>query len=201
MSCTGEPDTRVLLIVTGMTSHLGDRAAGAEKGTANIFAALASHFGDAVPSTRIFTSLAKGIEGPDGKDDTPDGFHSGNVSRKGARIVGNAVNFEHRAVENVTKHKKCNNLEGILGGNDRTWFPQPRELHAHHYLSHENLRTAKAAPKRRVGRSGGAAAKDTILPSTGRDVQVRTLDSVGNGSEKYLTFLDTTFRLEKEERG
>ena len=76
-----------------MTRHLRDGAACAEQGAATIFTSVATLFGDAVTSTSILASLAKGVERPNRKGNGTEGLEDGDKCRHSVYIIWHAVDF------------------------------------------------------------------------------------------------------------
>ena len=181
-----------------MTRQLGDGAACAKQGTAAIFTSMAALFWDAVPSTSILTSLAKGIAGPDGEEERTKGLEDRDKWRNGVNIVWHAVDFEHGTVDKVAADDCHNNVEGVPRGHERAGFTQPSELQTHHHLSHQNLGANERTHDVRVARrawAGSAASTQGVFPRSSWNIQARTLECVFEWGEEHLTFLDATFRL------
>lgn len=187
-------------VFTCMTGHLREGAAGAEKGTAQIFAAVAVLFRDGVLLSNTLAGAAKTVKGPDSKQDAADRFQDNDQSRSVARPVLQGCHLQRRRVNNVGCQQKHHYLESVLGSHLLTGFPQPSQGHAGHDLGHGDLATEKGAAPRSVAKSRLEAIKETILPFSSGGIDAIVSYHIWKESPKSLSFFDSSFGLPKRER-
>jgi len=195
MSCFGAANTRIGFIFSSMTGQLTDCAARAKEGTDTILHPSTLSCGDGISSSYILSRLAKTIKGIDRKGDTSNRLEDKQIRWQidtDGRVLERGQ-FQSCRVHNVTHHNSKYNLECVLSGDSWTRITQPRQVHASHHLSHEDLRTTKGTPNRWMTESSIETPQETIFPATSRNGKAKAIHGFRQRGQKHLTLLDTSF--------
>ena len=178
-----------------MSRQLRHSTTSTEEGTATVLTSCQSRlFWNRIRRPCGHARFAQTPKGPNTKQDRSDHFEDRNVGGNGAHFVGDFGDLQGGGVDNVANEERDDNFEGVLGGDQRAGFAEPREGHAFHHLGHEDVGAHNGAPERRMQESGIAATEEAVLPFTCGDFQV--LPSFEwDGGEEHLAFANAAFGL------
>lgn len=171
MTSTGTADTLVILILSGMTKNLSRYTAGTPDGAAQIFAALATLFGNLVASSRRLAHTAKGIDSPKRKEEVSSKLERRHKSWRLSVSIGDSGQFQCGRVNDKADNQGDHNRKGLVGTRNVSRLSKPRQLQPANRLAHGNLGAAQRAPKGGMTKPVLETVTETILPFTSGSIQ------------------------------
>lgn len=200
MSRSGAAYSGIRLVFTGVTGHLRQGAAGAEKGAAQVLASMAVLLRNRVLSSDALSGAAETVQRPNSKqgaahelqDDDPRGVVAGPVFQR--------RHLQRRRVDHVRDQQEQHHLEGVPGGHLLPRLSQPRQRHAGHDLRHGDLAAEKGATPGGVTDPRLEAVEEAVLPSSGGCVDAFVPDRGGEGRQEPLPFFDAAFGLRERQK-
>lgn len=164
MTRLGATGMWIVLVLASVASHLGEGAACAPEGAAEVLASNTTLFWDGVLVPDRLTSFAETINGPKTEEKGTNRFHNRNRNRYLGRFHAQSCKLEGGGEDGVRSKEHQNHLECVLCRDSLARLSEPSKRHASHDLRLQDLVAPYGATKRGVTDSDGKTVEQSILP-------------------------------------